>query len=123
MRVGNWIPITTLSLLLGQELHGAGAPGHLLVNVGLHGLAVLLLYAALAAATGAVGASAFVAGVFALHPLHVESVAWLSQRKDVLSAAFLGDSPAEAMVEVSPGVGSKPPPPIPIKNAANSSRR
>ena len=86
--VSNWIPATGVSLLIGQAIHGEGAAGHLIVNAALHGLAAVLLYATLTAATGAIWPSAFVAGVFALHPLHVESVAWFSQRKDVLCGFF-----------------------------------
>jgi tetratricopeptide (TPR) repeat protein len=86
--VSNWIPATMLSLLIGQEIHGTGAAGHKLVNALLHAAAAVLLYAALALASGARLPSAFVAGVFAVHPLHVESVAWMSQRKDVLCGFF-----------------------------------
>jgi hypothetical protein len=86
--VANWIPATVVSLLIGQEIHGPGARGHLIANALLHGIAAALLYAALATASGAPWPSAFVAGVFALHPLHVESVAWFSQRKDVLCGLF-----------------------------------
>lgn len=86
--VSNWIPITMLSLLAGQAVHGPDASGHLAVNALLHGLAAVGLYATLVLGTGAVLPSAFVAGVFAVHPLHVESVAWLSQRKDVLCGLF-----------------------------------
>jgi tetratricopeptide (TPR) repeat protein len=82
--VGNWIPVTVLShILVGQD---SGA-GHI-VNVLLHALSAILLFAALQLATQARWPSAFVAAVFALHPLHVESVAWISERKDVLSAFF-----------------------------------
>jgi Flp pilus assembly protein TadD len=84
----NWIPLTTLSLLADQSLHGDAPAGWLLTNVALHALASALLFAALTALTGAVWCSAAVAAVFALHPLHVEAVAWLSQRKDVLSGLF-----------------------------------
>ncbi len=86
--LGNWSPLTSLSLRLDFELYGRSAAGYLLTNVVLHAFATLVLYAALARLTGARGRSAFVAGIFALHPLHVESVAWVSERKDVLSAAF-----------------------------------
>ena len=84
----NWIPLTTLSYQVDAALFGLGPVGFLATNVVLHALASLLLFAALHALTGAFGASAFVAGVFAVHPLHVESVAWISERKDVLSGAL-----------------------------------
>jgi tetratricopeptide (TPR) repeat protein len=86
--VANWIPATMLSLLVGQAVHGPEAGGHLLVNAALHAATAIALYATLMAATGAMLPSAFVAGVFAVHPLHVESVAWVSQRKDVLCGFF-----------------------------------
>jgi hypothetical protein len=84
----NWHPLTSVSYRIDRELHGLHAPGFLLANVALHALAAAILYLALARMTGAPGRSAFVAAVFALHPLHVESVAWASERKDVLSGAF-----------------------------------
>lgn len=62
--------------------------GHHLVNVFLHLVAVLLLFSALREMTGALWRSAFVAAVFAVHPLRAESVAWISERKDVLSGVF-----------------------------------
>jgi len=83
-----WIPLTWLSLALDVRLFGLVAGAHLLENVALHALDSVLLYALLVGTTGAVGRSAFVAGLFALHPMHVESVAWVSQRKDVLSTLF-----------------------------------
>ena len=86
--LGNWIPLTALSLRIDYALFGLWAPGYALHSLGLHILGSLLLYAALQRMTGACGRSAFVAAVFALHPLHVESVAWISERKDVLSGAL-----------------------------------
>lgn len=86
--VHNWIPLTVLSLQLDRALWGKEATGMLLTNVALHAAASVLLFLALASMTRAVGASAFVAAVFAVHPLHVESVAWASERKDVLSGFF-----------------------------------
>jgi protein O-mannosyl-transferase len=84
----NWFPVTRLSHLLDGQLFGnASGPPHL-VNAMLHALAALLLFAFLRRATGARWPSAFVAAAFAFHPLHVESVAWVSERKDVLSACF-----------------------------------
>jgi tetratricopeptide (TPR) repeat protein len=83
-----WTPLSRISLQLDYEIHGDDATGYLLTNVALHTLSTLLLFFALANMTGAVWRSAFVAAVFAVHPLHVESVAWTSERKDVLSALF-----------------------------------
>jgi Flp pilus assembly protein TadD len=85
---GNWFPLTWLSHMLDIELFGLDAGGHHLTSVILHALATLLLYAALRRMTGARWPSAMVAALFALHPLHVESVAWIAERKDVLSAFF-----------------------------------
>ena len=86
--VGNWIPLTCLSMLADAELHGPTPAGTLLTNVALHAAGAVMLFAAFLRMTGALGASAAVAAVFALHPLHVESVAWASMRKDVLSGLF-----------------------------------
>jgi tetratricopeptide (TPR) repeat protein len=84
----NWIPLTWISLLVDHALYGDEPAGYLLTNVALHALAAVLLFLAFARMTGAVWPSAFVAAVFAIHPLHVESVAWMSERKDVLSGVF-----------------------------------
>lgn len=81
----NWIPLTWLSHMLDCDMFGLQSGQHHLTNVLLHALSVLLLYAFLRRATGAIWRSALVASLFALHPLHVESVAWISERKDVLS--------------------------------------
>jgi len=81
-------PVTLLSYLTVVELFGNAAGPTLIANALIHLFGVLMLFAALARMTGCVGRSAFVAGVFALHPLHVESVAWASERKDVLCGAF-----------------------------------
>ncbi len=89
VEVGNWHPLTWLSHMLDVELFGQRAGAHHLVNVGLHAANAWLLYALLLAATGAPGRSAFAAAVFALHPLRVESVAWIAERKDVLTALFV----------------------------------
>src|SRR5213596_1481443 len=85
---GNWHPLTTLSHMLDCRLHGLNAGGHHATNVVLHTIATLLLFRVLRQMTGAVWKSAIVAALFAIHPLHVESVAWVSERKDVLSAVF-----------------------------------
>jgi len=84
----NWHPLTWLSHMLDCQLFGPSAGRHHLVNVGLHALSILLLFLVLARMTGRRWPSAMVAALFALHPLHVESVAWISERKDVLSALF-----------------------------------
>ena len=84
----NWHPLTTVSHMLDCQLYGLNARGHHLTNVILHTISVLLLFLVLKQMTGAVWQSAFVAALFAIHPLHVESVAWIAERKDVLSAVF-----------------------------------
>jgi len=85
---GNWMPVTLLSHAADVEFFGLDAGAHHMVNVLLHALAAILLFAALHRATQGRWQSAFVAALFALHPLHVESVAWVAERKDVLSAVF-----------------------------------
>src|SRR6058998_2229041 len=84
----NWHPLTTISHMLDCQLYGLKAGGHHATNIVLHTIAVLLLFRVLRQMTGAVWKSATVAALFAVHPLHVESVAWVSERKDVLSAVF-----------------------------------
>ena len=84
----NWHPLTTLSHMLDCGLYGLNAGGHHLTNVILHIISVLLLFVVLKQTTNALWQSAFVAALFAIHPLHVESVAWIAERKDVLSAVF-----------------------------------
>ena len=118
VQVGNWHPLTTMSHMLDCQVYGLEPWGHHLTNVLLHGLAAILLFFALQKLTtgnkssGTVAAlyerrpeeskvssavidrrysfwaSAFVAALFAIHPLRVESVAWISERKDVLSGVF-----------------------------------
>jgi tetratricopeptide (TPR) repeat protein len=86
---GNWHPLTWLSLLLDARLFGADNPwGYHLTNVLLHTLNSILLFLVLCRMTRALVCSAVVATFFAVHPLHVESVAWISERKDVLSTFF-----------------------------------
>ena len=85
---GNWHPLTWLSHMLDVELFGMNPAGHHATNVLLHAVNAVLLFLVLAGMTGAVGRSAFVAALFAVHPLHVESVAWVAERKDVLSTFF-----------------------------------
>jgi len=84
----NWHPLTWFSHMLDWKVFGANAGGHHIINLLFHIANVLLLFIILKRMTGAIWASAFVAGLFALHPLHVESVAWVSERKDVLSQFF-----------------------------------
>jgi protein O-mannosyl-transferase len=84
----NWFPVTRLTHILDVQLFGLESGWHHAVNVALHLGAAALLFAFLNAATAARWPSAFVAFVFALHPLHVESVAWIAERKDVLCALF-----------------------------------
>ena len=84
----NWHPLTTITHMLDCQLYGLHAGWHHFTNVLLHCLAVVLLFVALERMTGVLWRSAFVAAVFAVHPLHVESVAWIAERKDVLSAVF-----------------------------------
>jgi len=83
-----WHPLTWLSLMADYELYGLHAGGYHVTNLILHILSTLLLFWLFHRMTGALWKSAFVAAFFALHPLHVESVAWVSERKDVLSAFF-----------------------------------
>jgi tetratricopeptide (TPR) repeat protein len=84
----NWHPLTWLSHMLDCQLFGLRAWGHHLTNVLLHAANALLLFVILARMTGAAGRSFMVATLFALHPLRVESVAWVAERKDVLSMFF-----------------------------------
>jgi tetratricopeptide (TPR) repeat protein len=86
--VGQWHPLTTLSFMLDASLWGLGSGGFHLHNALLHGLAAVLLFHALRALTGALWRSALAAALFTLHPLRVESVAWIAERKDVLSGVF-----------------------------------
>ena len=84
----NWHPLTGLSHMLDCQLFGPNPGWHHLVNLMFHMANTLLLFTILGRITGAFWQSAFVAALFALHPLHVESVAWVSERKDVLSTFF-----------------------------------
>lgn len=84
----NWVPFTWISHMIDRELFGDQAGLHHLMNVALHALGAVLLFAALRRMTGAEWRSAFVALILALHPLHVESVAWVAERRDVLSGVF-----------------------------------
>ena len=84
----NWFPLTWVSHMLDVQLYGLAPAGHHLTSLLLHAASVVLLFAVLRAATGALWRSALVAGLFALHPLRVESVAWVAERKDVLAGLF-----------------------------------
>src|SRR5437899_10209256 len=85
---GNWHPLTTVSHMFDCQLYGLKPAGHHFTNVLLHTIAVILLFLVLRQMTGTLWRSAFVAALFAIHPAHVESVAWVAERKDVLSAVF-----------------------------------
>jgi hypothetical protein len=84
----NWFPLTWLSHMLDCQFFGLDSGWHHLTNVWIHALSTLLLFAVLRRMTGARWPSAFVALLFGVHPLHVESVAWVAERKDVLSGLF-----------------------------------
>ncbi len=85
---GNWHPVTWLSHMVDAQFYGLNPRGHHLTNVVLHTLSTVLLLLFLFRFTGSLWQSSFVAALFALHPLHVESVAWVAERKDVLSTFF-----------------------------------
>lgn len=85
----NWHPLTWLSHMLDCQLYGLNPAGHHLTNVLLHIANSILLFLLLVRLTGYTWRSAFAAALFALHPLHVESVAWAAERKDVLSTLFM----------------------------------
>jgi protein O-mannosyl-transferase len=85
---GNWHPLTWLSHAADCQYYGLNPAGHHDTNLVLHALNVLLLFWVLQQATGYIGRSAMVAGVFALHPLNVETVVWIAERKNLLSMTF-----------------------------------
>src|SRR5438132_8373865 len=85
---GNWHPLTMLSLEVDSTLFGRNPAGYHLTNLFLHAASACLLFFVLQRMTENLWASAWVAALFALHPLHVESVAWVAERKDVLSRLF-----------------------------------
>ncbi len=85
---GNWHPLTWWSHMLDVQLYGRQARGHHATNALLHACSTAALFCVLSALTGALWPAFFTAALFALHPLHVESVAWVSERKDVLAAFF-----------------------------------
>lgn len=87
-RASNWHPVTWLSHMLDSEIYGIDSKGHHFTNLLFHIASTLLLFLVLKRMTGRLWRSAFVSALFAFHPLHVESVAWVAERKDVLSAFF-----------------------------------
>src|SRR5438477_96358 len=111
----NWHPLATISHMLDCQLYGLKAGGHHATNILLHTIAVLLLFRVLRQMTGAIWRSVVVAALFAVHPLHVESVAWVSERKDVLSAG----SCVITFVVQKRATGAIPPLPFPwrLQNA------
>lgn len=115
----NWHPITWLSHMLDCHLFGLNAAGHHAITLLLHLLNGILLFKLLRGLTGAVWRSAFVAAFFAVHPLHVESVAWVAERKDVLSM-FFGLLTLLAYVRYVRGSESHP---APLAGAATGSQR
>src|SRR5262245_30877809 len=84
----NWFPLTRLSWMLDAQLWGLSPRGFHATSLAIHVANVVLALLAFTRLTGSLGVGAFTAGVFALHPLHVESVAWAAARKDVLSGLF-----------------------------------
>ena len=88
MTAGNWHPITWLSHMLDCQIFGMRPGWHHLINVLIHAANAALVFLAFRAMTGMMWRSALVAALFAVHPLHVESVAWIAERKDVLSTLF-----------------------------------
>jgi len=88
IHAGYWIPVTWISHMIDVTLFGPDAGAHLLVSVLFHALNSALLFLFLRKATSSLWRSAAVAALFAVHPLHVESVAWISERKDTLSTLF-----------------------------------
>lgn len=105
-RAANWHPLTWISLMLDVRLYGTGPCGFHITNIGLHTANTLVLFVLLCRLAGKPGRAFVVAGLFARHPLHVESVAWIAERKDVLSTFLailtLGAYTAYA---ARPGVG------------------
>ena len=87
-REANWHPLTWLSLQLDAQLGGPSPRVFHTTNILLHAISVLLLFLLFDRMTGSLWRSALVAALFAAHPLHVESVAWIAERKDVLSTGM-----------------------------------
>ncbi len=88
VHAGNWHPVTWLSHMADATLFGVDPVGHHLVNLALHGANALLVFALFARLTGSRWRSALLAALFAVHPLRVESVAWVAERKDLLAGFF-----------------------------------
>ncbi len=88
LTMSNWHPVTWISYFMDYEIYGMSPAGFHLTNLFLHAANTLLVFLFLRKATGKLWQSALVASIFGLHPIHVESVAWLSERKDVLSVFF-----------------------------------
>jgi Tfp pilus assembly protein PilF len=88
VQTNNWHPLTLISHMIDCQLFGLKAGGHHFTNVLLHNIAAVLLFIWLSGVTGSFWRSGFVTALFAIHPLRVESVAWIAERKDVLSAVF-----------------------------------
>jgi tetratricopeptide (TPR) repeat protein len=86
--IGHWHPLTWLTHMADCQIYGLWPGGHHLTNVALHAITTVLLFLVLRQMTGFLWRSAFVAAVFAIHPLRAESVAWIAERKDVLSGMF-----------------------------------
>ena len=106
--LNQWLPLTDISHMLDWQLNGPNAGGHHLTNVLLHAATAILLFLLLRKMTGAMWRSAFAAAVFAIHPLRVESVAWVTERKDVLSGLFfMLTLCAYAGYARNPGAGSQ----------------
>src|SRR5262249_26368263 len=84
----NWHPLTWWSYMLDTQIQGATSSAFHVTNLVLHIANTLLLFLVLYRMTSALGRSTFVAALFAVHPLHIESVAWVTERKDVLSTLF-----------------------------------
>jgi tetratricopeptide (TPR) repeat protein len=106
MHSSNWHPLTWLSHMVDCQLYGLRPGGHHLSNVIFHLANTILLFLFFSRVTGALWPSALVAALFALHPLHVESVAWVSERKDVLSTFFwLATIWAYAWYAAAPSLG------------------
>ena len=87
-QIGRWTPIAVISRMIDCQVFGLWAGGHHLANIVIHALNAVLLFLALRKLMGATWRSAFVAAVFAVHPLHVEAVAWVSARAELLCGAF-----------------------------------
>ena len=83
-----WHPLTTLSHMTDCQIYGLKAGGHHFTNVALHNIGAVLLFLVFRGMTGYIWRSAFIAAIFAIHPMRVESVAWVAERKDVLSGVF-----------------------------------